>query len=198
MKRVMVSLWCVLILVGLAWADEKPWQAAKTTRTGFVTRGTVVLHLGAGDATVVQDPDAKEIVVTTETQSGEKIADIKIAVKVSGSTADVKVYGPKNHFRYKVELPTAADLKVRMSAGDLTVNGVDGNADIELHAGDCNIGLKASPSDFGPIDLSVKAGDVSADAFGASKGGLFRHFHENRVAKYRFHAHVGAGDLNVK
>lgn len=186
------------MLAGVACAEDKGWHEGKTTRTAFVSRGNVVLHLGAGDATVIQNPDAREIVVTTETHGNEDSRKIKVAVKVMGSKADVRVDGPNKHFRYKVELPTAADLKLRMSAGDLTVSGVDGNTDIELHAGDCNIALAASPSDFGPIDLSVKAGDVSASVFGATKGGLFRHFHEKRVAKYRFHAHVGAGDLSVK
>ena len=158
----------------------------------------MVLHLGAGDATVVSNPSAKEIVVTTETQSEEKLNDIKVGVKVTGDSAVVHVTGPHNRFRYKVEIPTAANLKVRMSAGDLKVSGVDGDTDIEVHAGDCTIELGTAPENFGPINLSVKAGDVSAGPFKASKGGLFRHFHDERVAKYRFHAHVGAGDLTVR
>jgi hypothetical protein len=188
----------VLIFVGFASADEKPWVAGKTTRVGFPGRGMVILHLGAGEAKVVENPDAKEIVITTETRSTDKLNSIRATVNAAGSTADVRVDGPNKDFRYRIELPTAADLKVRMSAGDLTIDGVDGNTDVELHAGDCTITLASAPENFGPIDLSVKAGDVQADRFNASKGGLFRHFHERRVAKYKFHAHVGAGDLNVK
>jgi len=198
MKRAWLAVWCVLLLVGLAVAEDGPWVAGKTARTAFPARGMVILHLGAGDATVVENPDAKEIVITTETRSADKLNSIKVSVNAAGSTADVRVDGPNNGFRYRIELPTAADLKVRMSAGDLTISGVDGNTDVELHAGDCTIKLGTAAENFGPISLSVSAGDVKGDAFGASKGGLFRHFHEHRVAKYKFHAHVGAGDLTVK
>lgn len=189
---------CVLMLAGFATAEEKPWVAGKTARASFPSRGMVILHLSAGEATVVENPEAKEIVITTETRSADKANSIHASVNAMGSTADVRVDGPNKDFRYRIELPTAADLKLRMSAGDLNISGVDGNTDVELHAGDCTIGLASAPENFGPIDLSVKAGDVSADKFNAQKGGLFRHFHERRIAKYKFHAHVGAGDLVVK
>jgi hypothetical protein len=197
MKRAWLLVSCVLLLAGLASADEKPWVSGKSAHVAFPTRGMVILHLGAGDATVVENPDAKEIQVTTETKSADKVNSIKVSVNAAGSTAEIRVDGPNNNFRYKIELPTTADLKIRMSAGDLTVSGVDGNFDSELHAGDCNIKLATSAPNFGPIDLSVGVGDVSAAPFGASKDGLFRHFHEKRMAKYKYHAHVGAGDLNV-
>jgi hypothetical protein len=188
---------CVLLLAGFATAEEKPWVTGKSARAAFPARGMVILHLGAGDATIVENPDAKEIVITTETRAADKVNSIRATVNAAGSTADVQVDGP-NNFRYRIEMPTAADLKLRMSAGDLNISGVDGNTEIELHAGDCNIELGTPADNFGPIDLSVKAGDVSADKFNAQKDGLFRHFHDRRVAKYKFHAHVGAGDLVVK
>ena len=197
MTKFLASLCCVLMLAGWASAEEKPWVAGKSAHASFPARGMVILHLGAGDATVIENPNAKEIVITTETRAADKVNSIRASVNAAGSTADVIVDGP-NNFRYRIELPTAADLKVRMSAGDLTIDGVDGNTDVELHAGDCNISLATAPENFGPIDMSVKAGDLSSGPFGASKGGLFRHFHLNRIAKYKFHAHVGAGDLVVK
>ena len=198
MKKQLLWVWCVLLLVGVAAAEDGSWQQGKTVRAPFAARGMVILHLSAGDATIVENPDAKEIVITTETKSAEKLKSIKVSLNAAGSTADIRVDGPDNNFRYKIELPTAADLKIRMSAGDLNVSGVDGNFDAELYAGDCNVQLATAPENFGPIDLSVKAGDVTAEPFRASKGGLFRHFHDRRIAKYKFHAHVGAGDLNVK
>jgi len=197
MRRVIVTVWCVLILAGSVFATEKPWHEGRTTRAAFAARGTVTLHLGSGDATVVSNPDAKEIVITTETKSEDKLNDIKADLKVTGSEAEVRVSGPK-YFRYHIELPTASHFKIRMSAGDLKIRGVDGDFDLELHAGDCTIELGSAGENFGPVDLSVGAGDLTAGPFAASKSGLFRHFKNTRVSKYRFHAHVGAGDLTVK
>jgi hypothetical protein len=186
------------MLVGLATADDRPWHEGKTVRAAFAARGAVLMHLDAGDATVVSNPEATEIVVTTETKSADKLDKIKATIRVTGGNyAEIHVEGPKD-FRYKIEVPTATRLKVRMSAGDLNIDGVDGETDVELHAGDCNIALAGAADSFGPIDLSVGAGDISAGPFSASKSGLFRHFRNDKESKYRFHAHVGAGDLNVK
>jgi hypothetical protein len=185
------------MLASLASADERPWHEGKSARAAFAARGSVLMRLDAGDATVVSNPAATEIVVTTETKSGDKLDKIKPTIRVTGTYAEIHVEGPKD-FRYKIEVPTASRLKIRMSAGDLNIDGVDGETDVELHAGDCNIALTGTADSFGPIDLSVGAGDISAGPFSASKGGLFRHFRNAKESKYRFHAHVGAGDLNVK
>jgi hypothetical protein len=200
MKRALLSMCCVLMLVGLAAAEDKPdkpWVAGKSAHTSFAARGEVLMRLGAGDATVISDPNAKEITVTTETKGGEKQNEIKTDVRITGTYAEIHVDGPNNGFRYKITLPTAARLKVRMSAGDLNISGVDGDVDVNLHAGDCNIQLGTGAENFGPVDLSVNAGDVNGEPFNANKSGLFRHFKNEKASKYRFHAHGGAGDLNV-
>jgi hypothetical protein len=198
MKKALLSMWCVLMLAGLAAAEDKPWVAGKSAHTSFAARGSALMRLGAGEATVISDPNAKEITITTETKGGEKQNEIKTDIRVTGTYAEIHVDGPNNGFRYKITLPTAARLKVRMTAGDLNISGVDGDTDVELHAGDCGIQLGTGAENFGPVDLSVRAGDVSAPPFNAEKGGLFRHFRNEKASKYRFHAHVGAGDLTVK
>jgi hypothetical protein len=198
MKRALVSVCCVLLLVGLAAAEDKPWVAGKSAHAAFAARGSALMRLGAGDATVISDPYAKEITVNTETKGGEKQNDIKTDIRITGTYAEIHVDGPNNGFRYKITLPTAARLKVRMSAGDLNISGVDGDLDVQLHAGDCGIQLGTGAENFGPVYLSVNAGDVTAAPFNADKSGLFRHFKNEKASKYRFHAHVGAGDLTVK
>ena len=52
--------------------------------------------------------------------------------------------------------------------------------------------------DYGHVDASVNAGDLDAEPFGVSKGGLFRSFDKHGSGKYRLHAHVGAGDLVLR
>jgi hypothetical protein len=201
MKRAMVGVVCALIvscvvLTSAAFGADGP-RKESVQRTAFKAGGTIYLHLGAGDADVVVKPGTSEIVVTTKTKEAET-KDTRVSVKVVNTRADVSVHGPKNHFEYRVEIPSAAHLIVRMSAGDLNISGVDGDLDAELHAGDCNINLGATPDSYGPVDLSVRAGDVEAPAFKVSKDGLFRHHREKRIAKFKLHAHVGAGDLRVK
>jgi len=84
-----------------------------------------------------------------------------------------------------------------MPAGDLEVDGLTGDKDVEIHAGDMILGV-GKADDYGHVDASVNAGDLDAQPFGVSKGGLFRSFDKHGGGKYRLHAHVGAGDLVLR
>jgi hypothetical protein len=112
--------------------------------------------------------------------------------------ADLRVFGgPKNNLQVTIEIPSSAMLFVRMSAGDLAVEGVSGDKDIELHAGDLNISV-GDAADYGRVDASVTSGNLEAAPFHESHGGLFRSFEKHGAGKYTLHAHVGAGDLTLR
>ena len=95
-----------------------------------------------------------------------------------------------------IHLPKTCDLYLRVPAGDVSVEGISGNKDIELHAGDLSIRV-GDPLEYAHVDASVNAGDVEASPFGESHSGLFRSFQKSGAGKYRLHAHVGAGDLTL-
>jgi len=67
---------------------------------------------------------------------------------------------------------------------------------VELSFGDLTI--EANPEDYAHVDASVYSGDLDAEPFAISKGGLFRSFEKRGPGKYRLHAHVGAGELMLK
>ena len=96
-----------------------------------------------------------------------------------------------------IEVPKSSNLYVRLPFGDLNIEGVSGDKDVEMHAGDLNIEV-GNPADYGHVDASVNAGDLSAGPFGETKDGLFRSFEKSGTGRYRLHAHVGAGDLNLR
>jgi hypothetical protein len=84
-----------------------------------------------------------------------------------------------------------------MPFGDLTVEGVSGDKDVELHAGDLNIEV-GDANDYRRVDASVNAGDISAGPFGEARDGLFRSFQKTGDGRYKLHAHLGAGDLTLR
>jgi hypothetical protein len=96
-----------------------------------------------------------------------------------------------------VEVPKTSDLFVRMPFGDLTLEGVTGDKDVELHAGDLSIEV-GNAADYGRVDASVNAGDINAGPFGESRDGLFRSFQKTGAGRYKLHAHLGAGDLMLR
>ncbi len=202
MKKLIVLVVCLATFALSASAEDKhqdqAWHKGSVVRSTVPAGSSVSLDLGSGDATVTVVPSLTEIVVTPESQVLEDLGKFRTQVHSTGTLTTVKITGPHNHTRYHVELPSVANLKVHMTAGDLLIKGLASSADITLHAGDLNIELGASPQEFGPVDLSVKVGDLSASMFNADKGGFFRHFHETATRKYKLKAHVGTGDLTVK
>jgi hypothetical protein len=81
-----------------------------------------------------------------------------------------------------------------MSAGDLTIEDIRGNKDVELRAGDLRIDVGRA-NDYKNVDASLWAGDLKASPFRVTKGGLFRSFDWSGPGAYRLHARLLAGDL---
>ena len=75
-------------------------------------------------------------------------------------------------------MPERSDLYVRLTAGDIRIEDIRGNKDIELHAGDVRIDVGRA-DDYNSVDASVWAGDIKAEPFNTIKGGLFRSFEWN-------------------
>ncbi len=124
--------------------------------------------------------------------------NVKVRIQVSGDRADIRLTGcPHNNFQARIEIPKSSAVYVRMMAGQLDVRDITGDKDVELTFGQLNLDT-GQPDQYGHVDASVSSGQLEAAAFGVSKGGLFRSFDRNGPGKYRIHAHVGAGQLELR
>jgi hypothetical protein len=124
--------------------------------------------------------------------------DIRVRIEVRGSRADVRLSEcPSNNFRARIELPKSSALRVRMFAGQLTVDEITGDKDMELTFGQIIIDA-GRPENYGNVQTSVNSGSIDADAFGVHKGGLFRSFERSGPGNLRLHAHIGAGQIEIR
>jgi hypothetical protein len=123
---------------------------------------------------------------------------VKVAIKASQNLADVYVTNtPNNNFTATIEVPRESNLWVRLTAGELNVGSVVGSKDLELRAGKLQVQIPR-PQEYGHRDASVTTGSIEADAFEISTGGMFRSFHQQGPGKYRLHAHVMAGEIDLR
>jgi len=160
--------------------------------SGFPLR----LYVRSGDIRLVGSEDGK-ISVDISGKNADKIHDVKHRLAILDSFAEFHLSGgPRNDFQITIHLPKTCDVFLRVPAGDVTVEGISGNKDIELHAGDLSIHV-GNPEEYSHVDASVSAGDVEASPFGEARSGLFRSFKKSGSGKYKLHAHVGAGDLTL-
>ena len=73
----------------------------------------------------------------------EEMKKIKVHVETSGLITTIRTEGPTQYARMVIEVPARTDLSVHMRAGDVKIEGIEGNKDIHMTAGDLKI--DASP-----------------------------------------------------
>jgi hypothetical protein len=194
MKRsLLISL--LLLSAATLYAQKDVPEAA--VQQQFAGGGTIRLHLESGGYEIIPT-DSARIAVTYSARSEERLKNVKVAIKASQGRADVYVSNtPNNKFTATIEVPRESNLWVRLTAGDLNVGSVVGNKDLELRAGRLQVEIPR-PQEYGHRDASVTTGSIEAGAFDVSTGGLFRSFHQQGPGRYRLHAHVIAGEIDLR
>jgi hypothetical protein len=167
-------------------------QASVTEKT-VAAGGKIMMQLDAGNYTVRPGADNR-IRVTLSGTTGSA----KVDLTTDNSQANVSVKDtPRNNFQATIEVPSPADIVIRLSAGNLIMAAIAGNKDVQSTAGNVEIAV-GDPNDYATVDASVKAGDIDAGAFNGSRSGLFQHFTWSGRGKYTLRASLGAGNLVLR
>jgi hypothetical protein len=191
-----------LALLGLAAARPQATADMRDLRDhpfeATLLSGTRLrMNLRSGDVRI-RGRDDDKLTVRVDSRDLNRVKDVTLRLDRSDRSAALEVFGgPHNDVHVAIEEPRASALEVRMSAGDLTVEGITGDKDVELYAGDLTI-VVGDPKTYAHVDASVLAGDIDATPFGESHGGLFRSFEKTGTGTGRLHARVCAGDLILR
>jgi hypothetical protein len=184
----------LLVTFALASCSSTPEQppVIKVDKP-FAAGGSVEMQLEGGNYTVRAGPD-DHIRVTFAGNTGSAAADLGIG----GTHANLAIKDtPHENFRATVEIPQAADITVHLTAGNLQVDALDGNKDIDSKAGNVEITIPNS-GDYGSVDAAVKVGNLSAGPFGDSSSGLSPHLMWSGPGKHTLRVSLGAGNLELK
>jgi hypothetical protein len=186
-----------LFVLGTAFVAAQDTKIDQTGETPvgakFVAQGHIRMDLCSSGIEVI-GRDEPELRVSYHPERG----NVRVRVQISGNHADLILTGcPRNNFQARIEIPKASALYVRMMAGQLDVANVTGDKDLELSFGQLNLDV-GKTEEYARVDASVNSGQIDASPFGVNKGGLFRSFDQHGPGKYRLHAHVGAGQLELR
>ncbi len=153
------------------------------------------IDLGSGNYQIVAS--ASDSIAVVYDEGSVDLQKVKVQIDSGYAQNHIKIAGPKSNFHAVIEVPRRTDLRVRMSAGGLTIGDVEGNKDIEIVAGNLELN-SLRPQDYALADFSVRIGDVYAPLLKTAKSRLSRSFKTAGPGKYRLHAHVGVGDMTLR
>jgi hypothetical protein len=188
-----------LTFVGLAAPEsqtpDQPQPSASLERL-FVPNGRVTMHLSAGEYRIEGTRDNR-IRAEWSAQDGARLSEVRAQADVRASDATLRIDGPdEGHVKSTIQVPQRVDLFVRLSAGVLAVEDVQGNKDIRLHAGEMRIDV-GRPVDYQHVRASVWVGNLNAEPFAVRKGGFFRSFNWTGRGPYQLRARLKTGDLQL-
>ncbi len=146
--------------------------------------------------------DQEAIHVTCHGGNDEDAAPhILLQFTASANGGNLKIEGSHtrhgNNLQIKIEVPWKTNLRVQMPAGEVKVEEIKGDKDIDLYAGQITIS-SAHEWNYRSVNASVTIGEVRAAAYDADKGGFFRTFsRQSADGEYRLRAHVMTGEIDL-
>lgn len=188
-------------IVGTALVTDAASQSPRDSRSdslerAFVANGRISMDLSAGEYRISASPDHR-IRLDWTVRYANDLPGVIARANVNGTNASITLDGPQNSFKGDIQVPSRADLYVRMTAGELHIEHIQGDKDIGLHAGELDIDV-GKPEDYGRVEASVWAGELNAGPFGAVREGLFRSFDWSGKGPYRLTARLKAGELRLR
>ena len=185
--RILLNLLTAVILTCAVSA-----QTATSLDRDFVSGGDIRMHLSAGAYKITASKD-NNIHLHWSTRDESALKKVKVRAEVKGTSADIKTEGPDNEkFTVEIEIPAQSNVVMRFTAGDFSMEGIEGNKDIAGYAGDLSIDV-GDAKQYKEVHASVTTGDLDASAFHVSKGGLFRSFDQKGSGPYTLRVKLRAG-----
>jgi hypothetical protein len=170
-------------------------RVSDSLERAFASNGRIVMDLSAGEYLIVGSKESR-IRLDWSVRDADQLRRVRARADVRGNEATVTTDGPTNHFRVAIQVPARADLYIRLTAGELKVENIQGNKDIESHAGELDIDV-GRPEEYHHVEASIWAGELHAAPYHISKEGLFRSFDWKGRGPYRLHARLKAGELRL-
>jgi hypothetical protein len=205
---VQVSALYKLLLVCLALVPfctasdhSKDWDYEETHDEvrEFVPGGMVHVRLSVGDVRVRRS-DSNKIIVhyTVKSRRESRVKEARVDFQIRGRDANIDFHAPtggNTQFDVELEVPQTTNLEVHEKVGDLTVEDIEGDKDLDLGVGDIRVEIGRSA--YHLVRASTSIGDVNGNGYGETSGWLGKTLKYHGDGKYELRAHVSVGDITL-
>lgn len=200
MKFVSSAATLTLLACNIAGFAETKTPCSQTVNVPLQSRALLMIDSRPAGLQIVAT-DREELHVSCTAASSENAEDVSLRFSPTPSGGKLSIQGThlqhSNNLEVKIEVPRRTNLSVRIFAGEVRVDGVKGDKDIDVGAGQIIIS-PIHDGDYRSVNASVRIGEVQARAFGVDKGGFFRSFKRTSpIGDYRLQAHVTTGEIDL-
>ena len=198
MRSLSYAAAATLLACNLAGFAQTSTPCSQTLNLPLQSRAVLLIDSRPAGLQIVAT-DADQLHVSCTASGDETAGDLSLHFSPTSNGGKLSIKGSEhlghNGVQVKIEVPRRTNLAVHMFAGQVTIEGVKGDKDIEIGAGQITIS-PIHDGDYRTVDASVSIGQVQAD--GIDKGGFFRSFKQkNPTGDYRLRAHVTTGQIDL-
>ena len=164
----------------------------------FPEGGLVTMNLSSGDYAVRAGASDRIRVHwhTDDARHERDMEKIKVRTDLFGKVATIRTQGPTSRARFTIEIPGRSDLHLRIRAGDVRIEGIVGNKDVRMTAGDLDIDV--APDSLWHVHAAVALGDLTAHPLGIEQDGIRNSLDWFGAGTYTLDARVFAGDVTLR
>lgn len=188
------------VLVPLCAASDWNYEETHQDARDFVSGGYVHVRLSVGDMHIKRgDSNKIRLEYTVKSRRERNVKEATVDFDVSGNNATIEFHAPSGgntQFDVAIEVPQNTNLDVHEKVGDMRVEDIEGDKDLELSVGD--IRVAKGPSNYSFVRASAGIGDVDSDGYGETSGWLGKTLKYRGDGKYELRAHVGVGDIHLE
>jgi len=192
-------LFC-LLLVPLCAASDWRYEESHTDSREFTAGGYLHVRLNVGDLHIKRGDSARiRLEYTVKSHRESHVKDARVDFNVRGNDATIEFHAPttgSTQFDVELEVPANTNLDVHQKVGDLSVDSIEGDKDLNLGVGD--IRISAQHSGYRLVNASTGIGDVNSEGYGETRGWLGKTLKYHGDGKYELRAHVGVGDIKLE
>ena len=181
-------------------SDHWDYEETHDQVRDFVAGGMVHVHLSVGDVRIVRG-DSNKITLhyTVKSRRESHVKNAQVDFDIRGNDARIEFHassGGNTQFDVELQVPQNTNLDVHEKVGDLTVEEIEGDKDLELSVGD--IRVAAGRAAYHLVNASTSIGDVNGNGYGETSGWLGKTLKYRGDGKYELRAHVSVGDITLE
>ena len=155
--------------------------------------------LRGGDVHIKRGSDPTHVVVryTPDLRKPWQENKVQLRWRTHNSSLQMEIRAPLSlSVDAELELPSPISLEVHMTGGDLAVEGVEGDKNLQLFAGDLKVDVGTLES-LREAEVSSGIGDANVPSAGTMHGWLGHTWKYQGSGPYRLYARTTFGDVSL-